>query len=110
MATLSSGRSSNTSSPCTYLQMEHFQGISPKQVSGIGCTYHSHEVTPRGRAPGVLDLGSVTCWVGKETVLFNSDLQGDTGCEHGTRAIPNSWSSKQEETGREWGVGVQSWK
>lgn len=56
----------------------------------------------------MLDLGSVTRRVGKETVLFHGDLQGDTGCEHGTRAIPSSWSSKQEETGREWGVGVQS--
>lgn len=50
------------------------KGISPEQVSGLGCTYHSHEVTPRGRAPGVLDLGSVARRVGKETVLFHGDL------------------------------------
>lgn len=40
----------------------------------------------------MLDLGSVTRRVGKKTVLFHSDLQGDTGCEHGTRAIPSSWN------------------
>lgn len=86
------------------------RGVSPQQVSGIGCTYHSHEVTPRRRAPGVLDLGSVTRRVGKETVLFHGDLQGDTGCEHGARAIPSPWSCKQEEAGTEWAVGVQPWK
>lgn len=39
----------------------------------------------------MLDLGSVTRRVGEETVLFHGDLQGDTGCEQGTGAIPSSW-------------------